>query len=172
MDDAELNAVLLDADERQFWIVLWGDPDHSPEEDDQVFNLEHYDQGFPRSPVTMSVGDILIVHRIHVSKVIFVAETIELPRESTPEEAKKDWWRVRWQWSVATRNLTPKYGAYWKRHSVKPFDLARAYNKLNPGDKVTLGVLNHGSCVRVSESFALFVLNEIIKLPLPLPRKR
>ena len=44
MDNAALNDVILDPGARQFWIVLWGDPDHSPDEDDQVFNLEHYDQ--------------------------------------------------------------------------------------------------------------------------------
>ena len=120
----------------------------------------------------MRVGDILIVHRIHVSKVIFVAEVLSLPQKSTAEEAKEESWRARWQWSVETKNLTQKYGAYWKRYSLKPFDLVKEYNKLNPQDRVPLGMLNHGSCVRVSEGFARFVLNEIIILPLPLPRRR
>ena len=163
MDNATLNNVILDAGTRQFWIVLWGDPDHS-DDDTQVFNEPNYHHGFAVNPTAMTVGDILIVHRIHISKIIFVAETLASPRQSTEEESRSEWWRKRWQWSVETKNLTPTYGAYWKRYSLKAFDLARQYNKVNAQDKVNLGPINFGSYVQISEGFAKLLLNEIISL--------
>jgi hypothetical protein len=172
MDNAELNDVILNAAERQFWIVQWGDPDHSPDEDTQVFNLPAYEQGLPKNPKTMRVGDILFVHRIHVSKIIFVAETVAPPRKSTEEESRRESWRQRWKWSVSTKNLTRTYGAYWKRYEVKAFDLAKEYNKLNPQEPVNIRTLNFGNYVRISEVFAKFLLNEIIRLPSPVARKQ
>lgn len=132
MDNEALNEVILDADARQFWIVLWGDPEHSPDEDSQVFDEPTYDQGFAVNPAAIKIGDILFVHRIHVSKIIFVAQTVASPRKSTENESRKESWRKRWQWSVETKNLSPIYGAYWKRYSLKPLDLAKEYNKVKP----------------------------------------
>lgn len=169
MDNETLNDVILDADARHFWIVLWGIPEHSPDEDSQVFDEHSYDHGFAMSPAEIKIGDILFVHRIHVSQIIFVAETVAFPRKSTEDESGKEPWRKRWQWSVKTKNLTPTYGAYWKRYSLKPFDLAKEYNKANPNDKVNLGRINFGAYVGVSAGFAKFLLNEIIKLQRPKP---
>jgi hypothetical protein len=166
MDSAALNPLVVNADDRQFWIVLWGEPDHSPEEDTQVFNESHYDHGFAVNPAAMKLGDILFVHRIHISKIIFVAEIVASPRRSTEEEKRKESWRQRWQWSIETKNLTPTYGTYWKRYAVKPFDLAKEYNKANAHDKVNLGRMNFGNYVRISQGFAKFLLNEIIGLRL------
>jgi len=50
MDNAALNKVLADADHEHFWIVLWGDPEHSADEDVQGFNEDFYDQGLARRP--------------------------------------------------------------------------------------------------------------------------
>jgi len=167
MDNETLNDVIRDADARQFWIVLWGDPEHSPDEDSQVFNEPAYDQGFAVNPTAIKIGDVLFVHRIHVSNIIFVAETVALPRKSQEDERMEELWRKRWQWSVETKNLTPTYGAYWKRYSLKSFDLAKEYNKVNPQDHVNLGRLKRGSYVSISEDFAKFLLNEIIRLQRP-----
>ncbi len=76
MDNEALNDVILDADARQFWIVLWGDPEHSPDEDSQVLDELAYDQGFAVNPAAIKKGDILFVHRINISKIIFVAELL------------------------------------------------------------------------------------------------
>ena len=172
MDNAELNDLILNVGATQFWIVQWGDPDHSPDEDTQVFNLPAYEQRLPKNPTTMRVGDILFVHRIHISKIIFVAEVLALPRKATEEESRKEPWLQRWQWSVSTKNLTPTYGAYWKQYEVKAFDLAKEYNRLNPQQPVSIRTLHFGNYVRVSEDFAKFWLNEIIRLYPPVARKR
>jgi hypothetical protein len=79
MDEGTLNEVSRDAHRRRFWIVLWGDPEHSADDDVQIFDEPEYDQGLAK-PETIGVGDILFVHRIHISKIIFVAEVIGAPR--------------------------------------------------------------------------------------------
>ena len=81
MDEPTLNPILADADNRQFWIVLWGYPTHSPTEGQQVFNEPFYDHGFSRDVPKMRIGDVLFVHRIKVSKIMFVGELVELYRE-------------------------------------------------------------------------------------------
>lgn len=164
MDNEALNGVMLDIGGRQFWIVLWGDPEHSPEEDVQVFNEPVYDQGLARKPGGMKVRDILFVHRIHISKIIFVGEVIAAPRISSAEESKKESWRRRWKWSVQLRNLTPVYGKHWRRYAERTFPLKDRFNELNPQDQVNIGRLQHGLHVEIPEAFAKFLLNEIIEL--------
>jgi hypothetical protein len=65
------------------------------------------------------------VHRIKVSKIIYVAETLTMPREFTEAERRKEPLLKQFRWIVETKNLTPKYGSYWKRFSLKSFDLAK-----------------------------------------------
>ena len=43
MDEESLNQILQDANERQFWIVLWGYPELSADEGKQVFDEPVYD---------------------------------------------------------------------------------------------------------------------------------
>lgn len=167
MDNTALDMVLAESSKTQFWIVLWGDPEISLDEDTQVFTEPAYAQGFAVYPAGIKIGDILFVHRIHASKIIFVAETIGPPRSGTKEESIKESWRQRWPWSIETKNLTPTYGAYWKRYAVNPFDLAKEYNKVNPEDKVNLGRMKFGAYVSISEGFAKLLLNEIIRLTRP-----
>ena len=164
MDNEALNDVRIDAHKRQFWIVLWGDPTHSPDEDAQVFDEPFYDQGLTRDVSDMKVGDILFVHRIKISKIIFVGEVVGESRKSTQEEIAKEDWRNHWTWSVRLKNLTPMYGRYWKRRAQKTFTLKDEYNDRNPQNPVTIGALQHGSHLRIPEGFAKFLLSDIIKL--------
>lgn len=164
MDNLVLKNLMLDTRRRQFWIVLWGDPEHSATEDLQIFDDLAYDQGLARRPEAMKVGDILFVHRIHISKIIFIGEVITAPRKSLEAESEKEEWRKRWKWSVRLKNLTPTYGVYWREYAERTFRLKDQYNSLNPQDPVNLGRLQHGMHVTISEGFAKFLLNEIGKL--------
>ena len=80
MDEETLNQILQDANNRQFWIVLWGYPELSADEGKQVFDEPVYDEGLTRNVPDMRIGDVLFVHRIHVSKIIYISEVIEPPR--------------------------------------------------------------------------------------------
>ncbi len=164
MDEQTLTSVLADAHNRQFWIVLWGDPTHSPDEDAQVFKETFYDQGLTRDVPDMRIGDILFVHRIKVSKIIFVSEVVELPRKSTVAESEEEDWRKHWKWSVRLKNLTPNYGRWWRHVADKTFPLNQQFNDQHPKEPISIGRLQHGSHVKISQTFAKFLLNEIISL--------
>lgn len=164
MDNDALNAVLSDAHNRQFWIVLWGDPTHSPDEDAQIFDEPFIDHGFSREIRSLKIGDILFVHRIKISKIIFVGEIISELRKSGIEEAEKEWWRKYWSWSVTLKNLTPTYGTHWRKRARKTFELRDIFNELNPRNPVNIGRLLFGSHVQIPEKFAKFLLNEIMSL--------
>jgi hypothetical protein len=164
MDNEALSDLLRNTGGRQFWIVLWGYPEHSPEDDVQVFDEPIYDHGLARKPEAMKVGDILFVHRIHISKIIFVGEVIEAPRKSMAAESEKEAWRKRWTWSIQLKNLTPTYGVHWRRWAEKTFPLKDRYNELNPQNQVSIGRLQHGLHVQIPERFARFLLEEIISL--------
>ena len=57
MDDESLNKILADVNNRQFWIVLWGYPGRSPNEDRQIFDDPFYDEGLPKNVRDMRIGD-------------------------------------------------------------------------------------------------------------------
>ncbi|MDT7542789.1 MAG: hypothetical protein QOE33_2693 [Acidobacteriota bacterium] len=168
MDNENLNRLMLNAGERQFWIKPWGHPDFSPEEGEQVFNDSTITIGFARTPNSVRVGDVLIVYRIKVSKLMFVAEVVASPVHVTAEEMERHPHLKRWQWNIETRNLTPTFGTYWHRYGLRPFSLAAEYGERNPHDKVKLGSLQFGNDkLRVSEGFGKFLINEILRLPTP-----
>ena len=64
MDNESLNRVLLDVNNRQFWIVLWSYLKRSPDQDKQIFDEPVYDEGLSKNVHDMRTGDILFVHRI------------------------------------------------------------------------------------------------------------
>ena len=164
MDEPTLSPILTDADNRQFWIVLWGYPTHSPDEDQQVFNEPFYDHGFSRDVPKMRIGDVLFVHRIKVSKIMFVGELVDLSRISTAAEAQDEEWRKHWKRSVRLRNLTPNYGRWWRAVGEKTFSLNKEYNDQHPKKAVNIGRLKYGRHVEIGQDFARFLINEVIKL--------
>ena len=164
MDNEALND-LLNFTERQFWIKPWGHPDRSPDEEQQSFDDPSITIGFAKQPNGIRIGDILIVHRIKVSKLIFVAETVASPVRATEEQMKVNPLFRRWPWNIETRILTSTYGAQWSRYSLKTFALAEEYNDLNPQDQVNLGSLKWGADkLRISERFGKFLIKEIMRL--------
>jgi hypothetical protein len=164
MDEDALND-LLNKSGKQFWIKPWGHPDRAPDEEQQSFDSPSITIGFTEQPSGVNVGDILIIHRIKVSKLIFVAETVASPMESTEEQINANPDYGRWTWNIDTRILTPTYGAQWSRFSLKTFALAKEYNDLYPHNKVNLGRINFGGDkLRISEGYAKFLIKEIMRL--------
>ena len=161
MDEEFLNRILQDANNGQFWIVLWGYPELSADEGKQVFDEPVYDEGLTRNVPDTRIGDVLFVHRVHVSKIIYISEVIEPPRKSTAQEIEKDAWRKRWTWAIRARNLTPEYGRYWNRCGERTFNLAREFNELHPDGPVNIRRLNYGSHVKIPRHFAEFLLIKI-----------
>jgi hypothetical protein len=165
MDNANLNDLLLDSGERQFWLKPWGNPDRSPEEEEQFFTSSNLTIGFSKRPKSVQIGDILVVHRIKVSKIMLIAEVISSPHQATDEEKRKNPLLNRWSWSVEAKNLTPIYGAQWFEHSLKTFALADEYNKSNSQDKVKLeGIKRGNDKLRIPEEFGKFLIKEIQRL--------
>lgn len=161
MDKESLKEIMADAHNRQFWIVLWGYPERAPDEDMQIVNEPFYDEGLTRNVQDMKIGDILFVHRIHISKIIYVSEVIMPPRKSSVEESEGEEWRKRWTWSVRAKNLTPEYGQYWRTWGERTFTLANQFNELHPHDSVNIRRLNYGSPVKIPHAFAQFLLDKI-----------
>jgi len=165
MDNANLNDLLLNSGERQFWLKPWGNPERSPDEEEQFFTSTTLTIGFSKQPNAVEVGDILVVHRIKVAKIMLVAEVVSAPHHATDEEKKKNPLLKRWAWSVEGKNITPSYGAQWFEHSLKTFALAEEFKKLNPEEKFTLGSINFGNDkLRIPKSFGEFVVKEIQRL--------
>lgn len=165
MDNTNLNELLLDSSEKQFWLKPWGNPDRLPEEEEQFFTSSTLTIGFSKQPNAVEIGDILIVHRIKVSKIMLIAEVISSVHHATDEEKRKNPLLERWAWSVEAKNLTPDYGAQWFEHSLKTFALAEEFKKLNPEEKFTLGSINFGNDkLRVPRSFGEYVVKEIQRL--------
>jgi hypothetical protein len=164
MDNERLNEILVKANSRQFWIVLWGYPELSADEGKQIFDDPVYEEGLTRYVQDMRKGDILFVHRIHISKIIYISEVTDLPRKSTEEESEVEEWKKRWTWAIRARNLTPEYGQHWRRCGEKTFNLARQFNELYPDEPVNIRRLNYGSHVKIPYRFAAFLLNEIMSL--------
>jgi hypothetical protein len=164
MDNEALNELLRNPTGRDFWIVLWGDPERLPDEFPQVFDEPEIEHWFPMHPASINVSDILFVHRIGVASLIFVAEVALEARQATAEELAKDPRHKRWAWVVDTKNLTPTFGSHWRKHRLKTFALSKEYNRLNPQERVKVGRLQFGAPVRISQGFAKFLLGQIIRL--------
>lgn len=85
-------------------------------------------------------------------------------RKATAEELANDPRHARWVWVIDTKNLTPTFGARWREHRLKTFALSKEYNRLNPQDRVKVGRLQFGAPVRISQGFAKFLLEQIVRL--------
>jgi len=165
MDNASLEQILLDAGGRQFWIKPWGHPKRPADEGQQIFDSPVLTTGFAIRPSGVKIGDILFVYRIKVSKLMFIAEAVSPAWKVTKEEVKRNPDLERWQWNIATRNWTPRFGLHWAKYTLQPFSLADEYNKLTPQDIVTLGSLQFGGDKRrISEGFGKFIINKIMAI--------
>lgn len=164
MDNASLQPIADDASKRQFWIKPVGNPDAPPDLNATFINPRIRIE-FSQKPATLKVGHVLFVYLVGVSKLIYVAECYTPPRMATEAEISKEPWRARWCWSIWGVNLSPDYGKNWNEHSLRPFDLLKAYQEARPEDKQSLGGIQHGvDKQRVSQGFGEFLLQQVIKL--------
>jgi hypothetical protein len=163
MDNTSLQAIVDDADKRQFWMKPVGDP-NSPPDVCATFTSPRIRIEFAKKPTTLAVGHILCVYLVGVSKLLYIAECYTPPREATEQEIAKEPWRARWCWSVWGANLTPAYGAVWSQFALKPFALLQEYHASHPGDKQSLGAIQHGQDKqRISRGFAIYLLQRVLE---------
>ncbi len=164
MDNISLQSILSEKGSRSFSIKTIGIPGEEPELR-QLFTLPNLTVEFARQPNSIKIGDILIVHRIGVAKVVYVAECQSAAREATAKEIIEQPFMDHWHWTMKLGNLAPIYGRHWAEYNVKPFTLVREYNRLYPHDKVRLGALQFGSGhLNISPEFGAFVLQKIIDI--------
>jgi hypothetical protein len=164
MDNKSLSELLQDRIDRQFWIKPVGDRKATVDEG-EVFTTSIINVHFAKEPIGVKLGNILIVFRVGVSKIVYVGEAISLPKEATEEDIQENSWRNRWPWELQAKNLTPEYGANWSKYSLKPFSLEKEYNQQNPEERVNLGGIKRGrDKLRISHNFGEFIVEKIMNL--------
>ena len=164
MDPTSLDKLLADTRKRQFWLKPIGFPKDHPDWD--VFESRKWTESeieihFAKTPAKIAVGAIIIAYRIHVSKLIFVAERLPMS-EWSPADSRSDYSRRRWPFYIKGHNLTPEYGSVWNQYSLQPFALAKEYKELHPEDPVHLGSIQRGNDkALISRGFAEFLIRQI-----------
>lgn len=149
----------------QHWLKPQGVPDTLVDESES-FTADRYLIGFARRPSGVEVGDVLIVYRIGIAMIQYAAEALDVCRKATADEVRRELWRARWEWTIEARNLTPDFGAVWRKRELRPRPLAVEYSAFHPGDPVSLGALNYGADkLRISEGFGQYLL-ELMRTPL------
>lgn len=164
MDNASLSEALRDSDRTQFWLKPTGLPDKPPDTH-AVFDQARVPVEFAKRPRAMGIGDVVILYRIGVSKLICVARCLTEAEYVTERELQREPWRERWPWSVEARNLTPRYGSVWNQFQLQPFVLVAEYNRIHPEARQTLGSLQRGQDkLLINRQFAEFLIQRVIDL--------
>jgi hypothetical protein len=164
MDNIVLQAILSESGSHNFWIKSVGIPGQKPDLH-AMFTLPNLTVEFARQPNSIEIGDILFIHRIGISKIIYVAKCHSAAREATAQEISQRPFMERWPWTMELHSLTPTYGRVWAQYNVKPFTLVRQYNQLFPGEKQKLGSLQYGSGeLKISPKFGEFLLQKIMDI--------
>lgn len=164
MDNARLEQIMRDGRGRTFWFKPVGIPGTLPT-GEELFDRDIVDIQFTREPIAVAIGDVLLVYRIGVSKLLYVAECRTPPREATLAEIDREEWRGRWRWRFEAQNLTPEFGRVWSQHNLKPFRLADQYNAGGPELPQNLNGLRYGSDkLRLMRPFAEFVIDKVARL--------
>ena len=164
MDNETLGELFGDSRKSQFWIKPWGDPDR-PADERESFGDPDIRLMFAKQPTGVDIGDILFVHRIKAAKLACVTEAMTLAKTLTSDELLREANLKRWPWRIDGKNLSPKFGWWWRECSLKTFSLATEYSEINSNDRVNLGSLNHGNDkLKISQEFAKFLLDRIIAI--------
>src|ERR1700754_3734540 len=138
MDNENLSELIQNPGNRQFWIKPVGNPD-LPVDEDKRYDSPTIRIDFANNPLAENPGEVLIVYRIKISKLLYVAEALSSSIKATDQEIKQEPWRIRWSWIIEAKNLTPEYGASWAKNSLKPFALAKEYDQKSPAEKAKIG---------------------------------
>ena len=164
MDNENLSELVQSTGNRQFWIKPVGNPE-LPVDEDRRYDSSTIRIDFANNPLAVKPEDILIIYRIKVSKLLYVAEALSSSSKATDEEIKKEPWRMRWSWIIEAKNLTPEYGASWAKYALKPFALAKEYDQRSPTKKAKIGGLKFGSDkMRISQDFGKFLIEKIMQV--------
>lgn len=167
VDDNNLDTLLKDGRERQFWLKPIGPPKDHPDwgvEDSQTWTEREIEIHFAKSPAQVAVGAVLIAFRVRYKELIFVAERLPFA-EWGKLQVRSEYSRRRWPHAIKARNLTPEYGKVWKQFDLQPFLLANEYNAIHPEDPVRLGTIQRGNDkARIPCRFAEFLIQRI-RLP-------
>jgi hypothetical protein len=100
---------------------------------------------FTRNADEIRDGDVLLVYRVGVAALMYVAERLPQREWATPELGYPAGARERYPEWFKARNLTPTFGVHWQCFSIKPFTLATELNAAHPTDQARLGRLHYSS---------------------------
>lgn len=164
MDNDSLDLLLTNASKRQFWLKPIGWPQDHPYWDlieDRVWTQDQIQIDFSDDPVQVAVAGVVIVYRINISQLCFVAERLPVADWTAKEPRSAEQLR-RWPHYIKARNLTPQFGRVWKQYDLHPFPLADEYNRLHPENTVTLGNIQFGGDkLQIPQAFAEFLIRHI-----------
>jgi hypothetical protein len=165
VDNERLERVLKDPESTQFWLkpVGLGDrPIIINGKEQEVFGEAEIEIRFTRNADEVHDGDVLIVYRVGLAAVMYVAERLPRTEWTTAEDVYPAGVCERYPHWFKARNLTPAFGQHWQRFLIKPFTLAKRVNEDHPNDPAKLGALFFGKDrARIPPWFAEFLIRHI-----------
>lgn len=144
--------------ETKYWLKPIGSTGE-PIEEHRRFDKKNERMHFSKvKPTGVAIGDILIVYGVGAKRILSIYEVASGLRFDNTNK--------RWPWFVVGRNLTPKFGRSWVKHSIYAEDLRNDYLKKHAKNKPTrggtFGGLNLGKDkLRLSAHFAEYVIQRI-----------
>lgn len=170
MDNNNLNRLLQDRSERQFWLKTVGPPQDHPDwerEETRTWEENPVETHFGRRLSHDFQSDIIIAYRVRIRKLIYIAQCNGGLQEATAEQIQRQAYRQRWRWSCWGTNLTPDYGRIWNRPkiNINPFVLGRQYSEATPNNPVNLRPVWGNGIVCIPRPFAELLVRQIQQLP-------
>jgi hypothetical protein len=160
VDNQSLDNLLQDKRERQFWLKPVGLPGISLRKQPEEFPESEVEIRFVDRVTNIQDGDILIVYRTGMARLMYVAERLPKSQWTTPEDPTlTEEIRNRYPHFFKTRNLTPEYGVRWSEFNHKPFSLANRLNPLHQDEPALLGAINfHKDRAPIPRWFAEYMI--------------
>jgi hypothetical protein len=156
-----LTSILIDPVKRNYWIKPVGIPEQEADLN-QRFTESRLRIDFAHSPDEIRVGDVLIVYRIKITKLIYIAICETGVMKATSSEMIEQPWKQRWSYYINGINITPTYGGQWVQHELKPFELVKAFNLNYPDQKQNINTIKWGNDKKqISEEFAHYIMRKI-----------
>jgi len=148
VDNDRLDQLLQQATSRQFWLKPVGLGDRPIIIDGiekETFPEAEVEIRFTHNAAEVRDGDVLLVYRVGVAALMYIAERLPQQQWATPEHECRAGVRERYPEWFKARNLTPTFGTHWQRFPIKPFTLAIELNTEHPTDEARLGRLQYSS---------------------------
>ena len=160
MDEASLRPILDEA-ELSYWLKPWGLPALPPNPNNEMDGLAP-GIGFPVMPIGIAIGDILVIHRIAASRIIFVAQVLGAPYPTPIEVMAQD--PNEKPFRIDVEFLTLEFSTHWYDLNLNTFQLADEFNDLNPQANVNVQGIRFGNHINIPEAFGHFLLAQIMAL--------